>query len=109
MPSIKDFYKIKLLAAKEMAGKVINGEITDVYPETPTGADSDGKPKLVVELNNGDVRVQLNKTNAIILQKGFGDDTNSWIGKTLYITTHKTTMNGKACDGLLVSITKPKK
>lgn len=106
MASVKDFYKRKLLAAKDVGSKTIRGTITDVYPETPTGKDSDGKPKLVIELDDGESRIQLNKTNAIQLAKESGDDFDEWKGKKITVKTAPATMNGAACLTLVIHFDK---
>jgi hypothetical protein len=102
MASIRDFYKRKLLAAKDMKGKSVVGKITSVYPETPTGKDADGKTKIVIELDDGEHRIQLNKTNALDLAKQLGDDYEQWEGKKVKVTTIKTQFAGTPCDGLKV-------
>lgn len=102
MASVRDFYKRKLLAAKDMTNKVIKGTITMAYPETPSGKDSDGKPKLVIELDDGEHRIQLNKTNALELGRQLGDDFDEWIGKKVVISTINTTFNGAPAKGLKI-------
>lgn len=102
MASVKDFYKRKLLAAKDLKGKSITGKIIQVTPETTTGKDSDGTTKLVVELDTDDIRVQLNKTNALILCKELGEDYETWVGKKVKVSVIRTQFNNSPCDGLAV-------
>ncbi len=102
MASVKDFYKPKLLAAKDMKkGQVIAGTISSVTPETPKGKPNDD-PKLTVEINDGQVRVSLNKTNALALAKELGDDFDEWIGKKIKITQVPTSFNQTPCMGLAI-------
>ena len=102
MASVKDFYKKKLLAAKDISKGMVKGTITDVYQETPKGKDADGSTKLVIELDDGEHRIQLNKTNALSLAKLMGDDTDSWIGKKVKVSTQPTTFSGQATIGLKI-------
>lgn len=103
MASVKDFYKRKLLAAKDIAnGKSIVGKITAVTPET-NPKKPDELPKLVIELDDGAIRVQLNKTNALSLSAQLGDDFDQWIGKKVKVGTINTTFNNTPCKGLNVT------
>ena len=102
MASVKDFYKRKLLAAKDLGSKAIVGVISDVYPETQKGKDADGSTKLIVEIDDGNTRIQLNKTNALQLAKELGDDFDSWKGIKVKVTTIDTVYNGNKCKGLAV-------
>lgn len=102
MASVKDFYKRKLLAAKDLKGKTIVGKITAVNPETATGKDSDGSTKLVIELDDGEQRIQLNKTNALALSKELGDDFDTWIGKKVKVSAIDTMFNNSPVKGLAV-------
>lgn len=102
MASIRDFYKRKLLSAKEMK-KPIVGVITEVYPEASTGKDADGKTKIIIELDDGEQRIQLNKGNALSLAKELGDDYETWVGKKVKVTTIDTQFNNAPCKGLKVS------
>ena len=104
MASVKEFYKVKLLAAKDIKGKTIRGVITAVYPETMHDKERGDSTKLVVELGDGEHRIQLNKTNAIALAKMAGDDTDEWVGKTLEIKTGPTVFQGKPTEGLVLRI-----
>lgn len=102
MASVRDFYKRKLLAAKDPVKWPIVGVITSVTPETATGKDSDGTTKLVIELGDGDHRIQLNKSNALILSKELGDDFETWVGKKIKVSQVDTAFNGQKCKGLAV-------
>lgn len=102
MSSVRDFYKRKLLAAKDLKPKQqIVGIISAAYPE-----DSEEKgikvTKLIVELSDGDVRVSLNKGNALSLAKELGDDFDAWIGKKVRVFTIDTEFNKAPCKGLKV-------
>lgn len=106
MASVREFYKRKLLAAKDLGKNKVTGTITAVYPETQKGKDSDGSTKLVVELDEGETRFQMNKTNAIALAKELGDETDDWIGRRLQIGTGPTSFNGKPTIGLVAKVIK---
>lgn len=102
MASVKDFYKKKLLAAKDLGNKPIIGKITMVTPETKQNAKGVEITQLVIELDDGDYRIQLNKTNALSLGKELGDDFDTWLNKKVKITKIRTTFNNSPCDGLAV-------
>lgn len=106
MASVRDFYKVKLLAAKDLNGKPVTGIITQVYPDVNKGKDSDGSTKLVVELGEGEHRIQLNKTNALSLGKLLGDDYDTWIGRKVKVSVIDTSFSGKPCKGLKIEPTK---
>lgn len=101
MASVKDFYKRKLLAAKDQVKWPLVGVIESVTPETAAGKDSDGSTKLVIEFGVDGHRVQLNKTNALSLSAELGDDYETWVGKKIKVTVGDTTFNGQKCKGIV--------
>lgn len=106
MADYRDIYKTPFLSAKNLGNKPITSTISAVYPETINSKDNGQQDKLVIELDEGEVRIALNKSNAVQLGMAFGRDYNDWIGKVVIVTKKKTTFMGKPVDGLDVQ---PKK
>ena len=102
MASVRDFYKRKLLAAKDLKpNQAIIGVISAAYPEESKG-DHGVVTKLVIELNDGSYRIQLNKGNAESLGDALGDDYDTWIGRKVKVTAINTKFKDQPCKGLLV-------
>lgn len=108
MASFRDIYKKPLLSAKNLGKRVINAKILECYPETMTDKNNNSKDTLIIELDDNETRISLNKGNAVELAKSFGDDYTEWVGRRVKVTTHKTEYMGKSCDGLLVTAIKGK-
>lgn len=102
MASFRDIYKKPLLSAKLLGKRIINAKIQECYPETMTDPKGSSKDTLVIELDDGETRISLNKGNAVELAKAFGDDYTEWVGRRVKVATHKTEYMGKPCDGLQV-------
>lgn len=102
MPSFKDIYRTPLLSAQRLGKEKIQGPIESIAIETVKGTKGEEQTKLVVEMSNGDVRIALNKGNAQLLAKKWGDDYEKWVGKVVKVATHKTQYMGKEVDGLLL-------
>lgn len=100
MASVKSFYKRKLLAAKDIAGKPFTAKITSVEPETQKADNGNEVTELVLEVDDGKHRIKLNKTNALFLAEKLGDDFDEWVGKKITVATKQTTFNNKPCLGL---------
>lgn len=103
MADFRDIYKTPLLSAKTLGKKTFVSTISMVYPETITDDKGHSKDTLIIELDDGDVRISLNKTNATELADAFGRDYNEWQGRKVKIGVTKREFMGKPCDGLLVS------
>jgi hypothetical protein len=108
MASFRDIYKKPLLSAKALGKKVINAKIVEIYPETMQDAKKGSKDVLIIELDDGETRISLNKGNASNLAREFGDDYTEWIGRRVKVSIQKTAFMDKACDGLLVTPIKGK-
>ena len=103
MADITDIYRTPLLSAKTLGKAVLTCTIEACYPETVTGEDKQSKDRLIIEMNDGDTRVSLNKTNAMLLAAAFGKDYDNWVGKKIKISTQKVDMRGTKVDGLLIT------
>ena len=105
----RNVYKTPLLSAKILAKETREFSIAEAYCETVTGQDKTSKDRIIIEDDEGDTRVSLNKTNYMRLAVAFGHETDDWIGKRVTVSVHKVQMNGKDTDGLLVQPAKRKK
>lgn len=102
MQSVKDLYRPACLSAKNLKNKKIKGKIEAVYVETMGKGKDKEKDKLVIEIEQGETRIALNKTNAVVLAKAFGDDYSKWVGKPIIVQTMETTYMGDPVLGLQV-------
>ncbi len=102
MPDIRDIYRTPLLSAKTLAKNTITSEISAVYVETNKGDNGQPKDQVIIELEEGEVRIALNKGNALQLAEKFGRDYTEWQGKKVKVTTKPTTFMGKPTMGLQV-------
>lgn len=103
MPSFKEMYKPALLSAKTLAKKTLTLTIEDIKPETIKSNSGADKESLIIEADDGAIRISLNKTNGNILAKAWGDDYAEWVGKKVKVTTQKTQFMGTPCDGILLT------
>jgi hypothetical protein len=106
MADYRDIYRTPLLSAKNLGKRVITDTISMVYPETVTGEDKQSKDRIIIELTNDDIRISLNKTNAVVLATAFGTDYDEWVGRKVKVSTHKVDMKGSKVDGLLITAIK---
>jgi len=65
--------------------------------------DIKGKQKAIVEFEEIEERLALNKTNAAILAEAFGDDTAAPIGKKVTLTKTKVQFSGRLVDSIVIS------
>lgn len=100
MADFRDIYKTPLLSAKTLGKKSMVSTIFLVYPETITGTDGKSQDRLVIEIDEGETRIALNKGNAVNLGAVFGRDWNEWQGKKVRVSTKKVEYMGKPTDGL---------
>lgn len=103
MADFRDIYKTPFMSAKTLGKKVLTVTISAAYPET-IGAAGESRDKLVIEWDDGDARVALNKTNAVELAKHYGRDWNEWVGKKVIVKVGPTSYMGKPCDGVFVLV-----
>lgn len=106
MASFRDIYRTPLLSAKALGKKTLKGTIEQCYPETVGQGKDKAQNRLIIEINDGSVRISLNKTNATRLADAFGEDYNDWPGNKIIVKTAPTQFKGEAVDGLMVSPSK---
>lgn len=102
MPSIRDLYRKPIMTAKRFKEREVKAKIIDAYAEMMKNSKQGDPEKLVLELENKEFRVALNKTNALALASKFGEDYSEWVGKTVRITKIATKFGNDDVDGLKV-------
>jgi hypothetical protein len=102
---IRDIYRVGLLSAETLVKQkppYIIGVITKAYLETFTDDNKKPHDKCVIELDEGETRIQLNFGNAKTLMKQIGYETDEWIGVKVKVSTKKVSYKNKTVDGLHV-------
>lgn len=95
-----EFDESKFLNAKS-AGKLNGTRITiyDTKAQMVNTTDDDGnkteKRKLVIEFEDVEKTLVLNKTNREILEEAYGDETDNWRGKIVILDIVSVTFKGK--------------
>lgn len=110
MANYRDFYRTPLLSAKNLKekGNKLVGVIESIQPETIKDGKGKESVKLVIEMDDGDVRISLNKTNVVALASVLGDDFEKWVGAKIEVTTKPTTYMGENTLGLSITAKKTK-
>jgi len=95
-----DMYPSKYLKSGDVKDKLVTAVISHINVElVGQGKNQEQKPVLYFE---GNVKpMVLNKTNAVTLDKAFGD-TDNWGGKKVRIVRVETTFGGETVDGIRV-------
>lgn len=79
---------------------------TDMPTFTMTAADvktfDDGSAKVVVEFNETDKVLPLNKTNATAIADLYGMDTDAWVNRQIMLFTMPVEFNGKMVQAIRV-------
>jgi hypothetical protein len=64
----------------------------------------DGTKKPVIEFDNTDKRLVLNKTNGSVIAEAYGDEMDKWTGKPIELFPSKVQFSGRLVDAIRVSI-----
>jgi hypothetical protein len=99
MPKVSELYGGTYLTGADLAGKSHRLRIEAVAVEE---VGDDRERKLVVAFVGAKKNLVLNKTNASALVGAFGDDTDTWTGKSVELFTVRVTFNGRTYDGIRV-------
>lgn len=100
MASIKQVYKVALLSAKVLGKRKFTSTISAAYLETVTGSDKSSKDRVIIEVEDGETRIALNKNNANNLAHAFGDDTDEWVNRKVTVSTKPEKYMGNPTMGL---------
>jgi F0F1-type ATP synthase alpha subunit len=102
MPDINKMYPSKYLKSSDLQG----GQFTMVIDRIVHEKVVENEPeKWCIYFSGKERGMVLNKTNALVLANGLGDDTDLWIGKSVLLFTEKTNFNGRTVDGLRLAPT----
>ncbi len=93
---MNQIYDSKFLKASDLAGKEYQVTITKVDVQNM----DDGKRKLCVYLNNRPKGVLLNKTNANMISKLYGSETNGWINKQIVVAPAWVDFKGEQVEAI---------
>ena len=96
--NIETAFPSAYLKAADLQGKSPKVAIERVEMAT---FDGEGE-KPVVRFVGKDSALVLNKTRALALGAAFGNETDSWVGKTIKLGTVKVSMNGSIVDSITV-------
>jgi hypothetical protein len=98
-----DFFKGNYIKAAELVGKTITFTISQVVAGefTTDGGGTETKP--VLEFQDHEQSLVLNKTNLNNLADLFGNDLDKWAGKQVTLHGDKTPFKGKMVETIRVS------
>lgn len=99
MPKVSQIYGGTYLSGTDLAGKTHQMTIEAVAVEE---VGEGREEKLVVAFVGARKSLVLNKTNASALVSAFGDDTDSWVGRSVELFTMPVNFNGRTFDGIRV-------
>ena len=97
--NINDIYSSNWLKASDIGA---NGQERKALIESVDVTELDGKQKAVVFFRGQKKGLVLNSTNAMTISAVLGPDTNSWIGKSVYLYVTKVPYNGSMTDAIRV-------
>lgn len=96
--NIDEIYTSKYLAAADLKGKTPIVTITQI--EMAKMPDGQSKPCIFV--NNNPKGILVNKTNAKMIAKLYGNETDAWIGKKIKLIAAWVEYQGDTVQGLRV-------
>lgn len=102
MPTISDFFPKKYLSAADLKGKTATGTIDKV---TSDMFENDGKKtiKPIISFKEDSLKdLVCNKTNAQIIAKLYGDDTDGWSGKKVGLGVEMVAFKGSVAESVRV-------
>lgn len=101
--NVDDIYSSgKNLKAEDLKGRAVKVKISEVE----TAQFSEGN-KLVLRFQGKEKGLVLNKTNAKVIAKYYGKDTDGWNGKEIEIFPTETEFNGSLVDCIRVRVEAP--
>jgi len=94
-----------LNAASVKLEKLVNKPIVILGTEVEMiGGDTHAKQKIVLTLDKIEKKLALNKTNAQIITEAYGNETDGWVGKKIYLQLTKRQFQGNVVDAIGVVI-----
>ena len=104
MPNVTDMFPTRFVNAVMLEDGPLHLTINDVTQEQ---VNSDGDQKWVLNFNEIDQMLSLNKTNAGTLAGLFGADSDSWIGKRISLVRQEVEYKGARTWGVRISLEVP--
>lgn len=109
MVEISDVYGGNYLNAATLKSEgLVNKSLTIDGAEIVELGATNPRPKVVLSFKETEKRLPLNKTNAGIISEVFGDETDVWVGKQIYLRITKRNFQGKIVDGIEATIREQK-
>lgn len=106
--NMKDLYPSRFLKAEDFEeGEVKTRTIKQVEIEE-LGQGKEAKSKPVVFFRDDEKQLVLNKTNAVIIAKLYGDETDDWLGKRITMYAVEVESFGDVVRAIRVRTTAPK-
>lgn len=102
--NINEAYPSHFLKAEDLKGKTVNVLIAAVKLEE-IGQGTKKERKLLVSFQGKEKKLVCNKTNANIIAKLHGDNTDNWIGKWITILPREVEFQGDTVWAIRVSLT----
>ena len=99
---ISSAFPSKFLKASDLQGKEVRVEIFDVRLEDVSGEGTE--EKAVVYFKDKQKGLVLNITNRNRLVAAFGDETDDWLGKEIFIFSEQTQFGGRPVEGLRIRV-----
>lgn len=97
-----EFLGSQYLSAADINGEVIARVIESIGDETITNPEGKTRRRLTLGLAGVKKKLVLNATNLQMLTDMFGDETDSWLGKTISLSKDKTNFAGRKVDCIRV-------
>lgn len=99
----------KTFANTYLNAKDIEGDSLELVIDEVIEAEIAGEDRLVAVFKDFEKSLALNKTNALEIASGYGDETDDWSGKSIVLVKEKTMFQGKRVPCVRVEIPKAEK
>jgi len=103
---LSEAYPSKFLKADDLMGRTVNVIISAVTLEN-VGKPGEADRKLVISFSGKDKKLVCNKTNAAVIGKLYGQDTDTWIGKPITLLAREVEFQGDTVWAVRVSLAAP--
>ena len=103
---LSEAYPSKFLKADDLMGRTVNVTISEVSLEN-VGNPGEADRKLVISFHGKEKKLVCNKTNAAVIGKLYGQDTDTWIGKPITLLAREVEFQGDTVWAVRVSLSAP--
>lgn len=104
--NLNDAFPSSFLKADDLKGHSVTVVIHDVQMEE-IGQGQRKDRKLVISFRGKDKKMVCNKTNASVIEKLYGPETEDWIGKPIILAAREVEFQGDMVWAIRVSLVKP--